>query len=175
MEPLSPILKTPTRIPRPTFVAASPRTPSIRAVPYNAVDGVTTASSMTGSYSPTSWPFPKSAKRLSLYDRLHCVDAGRLFLLIASRDLPTAATQHCDAPGASCSDINQTESAKSHHRTTASTASEATIIGSFQMAKNEVSMARGRADVSRDSVETQIYAPRHSESNAIGTKPQMSL
>ncbi|EAQ84710.1 predicted protein [Chaetomium globosum CBS 148.51] len=172
MEPLSPILKTPTRIPRPTFVAASPRTPSIRAVPYNAVDGVTTASSMTGSYSPTSWPFPKSAKRLSLYDRLHCVDAGRLFLLIASRDLPTAATQHCDAPGASCSDINQTESAKSHHRTTASTASEATIIGSFQMAKNEVSMARGRADVSRDSVETQIYAPRHSESNAIAEHPR---
>lgn len=35
------------------------------------------------------------------------------------------------------------------------------------MAKTEASMGRTRADVSRDSVETQIYAPRHGESNVI--------
>lgn len=35
------------------------------------------------------------------------------------------------------------------------------------MAKTEASMGRTRADVFRDSVETQIYAPRHGESNVI--------
>ncbi|KAH6842594.1 hypothetical protein B0I37DRAFT_393115 [Chaetomium sp. MPI-CAGE-AT-0009] len=155
METLGPILKTPTRIPRPTFETASPRTPSIRAVPYNPMNEVRTASRMTGDYSPTSWPFPKSAKRPSL-------------------DLSETTTQHRDAPDADCNNINRTESIKSRHRATASVASEATMTGSFQMTKNEVSTARSRADVSRDSVETQIYAPRHGESNAMAEHPRPS-
>jgi hypothetical protein len=131
------------------------------------MDGVATASNMPGSYSPTSWPFPKSAKRSSLYDRLHCIDAGRLFMLITFRDLSDTTIQHRDAPGADCNNINRTESTRSRHRATTSAASEATMIRSPQITATEISMVRSRADVSRDSVETQIYAPRHGEGNAI--------
>ncbi|KAK3294957.1 uncharacterized protein B0H64DRAFT_324024 [Chaetomium fimeti] len=166
MEPLSPILKTPTRIPRPTFVTASPRTPSIRAVPYSPMNEVVTASRMTGGYSPTSWPFPKSAKRSSLTDRLSS--------LIASRDLSETTTQHCDAPDADRNNINRTENTRLSHQATASGASEATMTRSFQMPKSEVSTARIRADVSRDSVETQIYAPRDDERNATSELPRPS-
>ncbi|KAK4039517.1 hypothetical protein C8A01DRAFT_47005 [Parachaetomium inaequale] len=148
MEPLDPTSKTPTRIPRPTFMAASPRTPSIRAVPYSHTDRVATASGMAGSYSPLSWPFPKSAKCSSL-------------------DLSAAATQQRDARDARDADRNnmsRTESMKSNHPATPSAASAATATRSFQMAQDRLSTAH-RRDVSFDSVETQIYAPRQRDSS----------
>ena len=69
MAPLEPTSQTPTRIPRPTFMATSPRspsTPSIRAVPYSHMDRINTSCGTGGSYSPSSWPFPKSTKSSAL-------------------------------------------------------------------------------------------------------------
>jgi hypothetical protein len=90
-------------------------------------------------------------------------------VLIASRDLSVAAAQQRDARDADHNSMNRTESMRSHHPTTASAASTATANRSFQMAQDRLWTAH-RRDVSFDSVQTQIYAPRN-DSSSVPSKP----
>ena len=92
------------------------------------------------------------------------VDAGRFSVLIASRDLSVAAAQQRDVGGDGRNNMDRTKSMRSHHPATASGASAAAATRSFQMAQDRLSTAH-RRDVSFDSVETQIYAPRQGDSS----------
>ncbi|KAK3303102.1 uncharacterized protein B0T15DRAFT_402399 [Chaetomium strumarium] len=139
------IPKSPTRIPRPTFMATSPRTPSIRAVPYSHTARTAPASRASGRYSPSSWPFPKSEESSSL-------------------ELPLAPAPHHKAQGVN-DDMKRTASMRSSHRATASAASSLTATGGIiQAARDETSRGHVRAEASFHSVETQIYAPKPDES-----------
>ncbi|KAK4149331.1 hypothetical protein C8A00DRAFT_47037 [Chaetomidium leptoderma] len=143
METLDSTPTSPTRIPRPTFMAASPRTPSIRAVPYSHTDRAATASMLARSHSPSNWPFPNTTKPSPL-------------------DLSVTVTQDRDARGADLKNMSRSGSMKSRHRTTASAASASTMTGSLhQTARDGPSGGHTRANVSLCSVETQIYAPTH--------------
>ncbi|KAK4234988.1 hypothetical protein C8A03DRAFT_46785 [Achaetomium macrosporum] len=138
--------KSPTRIPRPTFMATSPRTLSIRAVPYNHTDQVASASRTSGRYSPSSWPLPKS------------VESSSLELWLATTPRRKAQSDN-DA-------MKRAESIRSGHRATASAASSLTATDSIlQTARDEVSRGHVRAEASFHSVETQIYAPRPGDSS----------
>ncbi|KAL2187082.1 hypothetical protein L209DRAFT_764075 [Thermothelomyces heterothallicus CBS 203.75] len=141
MEPLDRVAKTPTRIPRPTSPAASPRTPSIRAVPYSAITRVRTASMMEGSYSPLSWPFPRTADCSSPYERLQ------------SRDHSATAKQPDNG--------KDTELRTMCPQAAASVSSRATTVETLHTVKYGLSRTNRRTSPSLDSVETQICEPRN--------------
>ncbi|KAK4118904.1 hypothetical protein N657DRAFT_582740 [Parathielavia appendiculata] len=154
MRTLDPTSAIPTRIPRPTFMAASPRTPSIRAVRYSAMNRVNNISTATGSHSQSSWPSQKSPKSSSLTNAV-------------PSDLSAQGIKHGDRI-ANLEDIPRTGSMQSPgHRATASAASAVTMTQSlYQRMRDRSSGGPVRADVhSVVSVETQVYAPRDGDSS----------
>ncbi|KAK3904223.1 hypothetical protein C8A05DRAFT_42662 [Staphylotrichum tortipilum] len=150
MDPLDPTSQPPSRIPRPTFMAASPRTPSIRAVPYSHMDRVAATSKAAGNYSPSSWPFPKSAKPSSL----------------------DATTQDANGDEIELQDISQMENIESSHQATSSAASVQAKMGSLRE-PGQGGRVGGHAHTcdSFDSAETQIYVPKRGDSSISGNKP----
>lgn len=102
-------------------------------------------------------------KKLSL-------NLGRIFLLTAPRDLSTTAN-HCDASRVDREDMNGAEGTQSGHRATRSVASGLTTTASLREARqNHCPGGHTRGNVSFDSVETQIYAPRHGANRLSGMK-----
>ncbi|KAK4245216.1 hypothetical protein C7999DRAFT_43242 [Corynascus novoguineensis] len=146
MELLDRTSDTPTRIPRPTFPAASPRTPSIRAVPNNPKDHVAIAFKMTESYSPSSWLSRKASKSASLH-------------------LAIADDQSRNGQETDLNTTNQNGSTTLQHQATFLGVSGATIIGSHSMAQGRISTTHRHAAHSLDSVEARTCAPKHGDSN----------
>ncbi|KAK4145669.1 uncharacterized protein C8A04DRAFT_35705 [Dichotomopilus funicola] len=147
MEQPGPIPRTPTRIPRPSFAASSPRAPSIRAVPYSHLDRVGATSKMAGNYSPSNWPFKNPTENRSM-------------------ELPTSTTQRCNqGPFESNNNekVERKNSKKVHFREMAENASEANPTE--DVSRNGLSVAHTRG-VSFDSVQTQIYAPTQNGNRA---------
>ncbi|KAL2264477.1 hypothetical protein VTK26DRAFT_42 [Humicola hyalothermophila] len=157
--------KTPTRIPRPVSMVSSPRSPSIRAVPYNHADRPVHASWAPGNYSPSSWPFPKSTKSSSMSGTSHPSSTPKAaFCLQTSkpRDLGAATTRRPDAHNPHMETMNNDPDSRSGNENVATGDRTSSHAG------NHDQTTRDRSSDGHESIITQIYAPHQSSATVAG-------
>ncbi|KAL1840250.1 hypothetical protein VTJ49DRAFT_3047 [Mycothermus thermophilus] len=122
---------------------SSPRTPSIRRVPYSYMERLTTTSGPVGNFSPSSWPFPKQNPAKS-----------------TSENKSAAGAEDTNEGGFNDDNMTDTGTTQRGPQSTVSGGSDDTITQRrYQAAREGASGARMSVSFSSDSIATEIYLP----------------